>query len=95
MKIYLLIIAAVVGMCIGTGSTLAITNAVKPVLSCPACPPAPPCNCPPATEVNLANFDVEKFNNKKGAFTYAPSLNNVTVRLDCKDSVLIKQLIKK
>jgi hypothetical protein len=60
----------------------------------PEIPPCPDCKCPPAVEVDLQNFDLGKLNNKKGSFTYAPSLHNVTVKIDASDSVLIKQILK-
>jgi hypothetical protein len=43
---YLIIIACAVGIAIGSGGTLFISKAVKPVvkLSCPECPEQKPCN---------------------------------------------------
>jgi hypothetical protein len=53
----------------------------------------PPCECPPTTEVSLQTFDLSKLNNKRGNFTYAPSLNNVTVVIRPeRDSTLLKEL---
>lgn len=58
---------------------------------------AVPCNCPPAAVLHLApDFDVTKINNKKGTFDYSPTTNfeNVTVVIECKDSVLLRQILK-
>jgi hypothetical protein len=53
----------------------------------------PDCNCPPAVELN--NFDLEKINNKKGGhFHLHNTLSNVTIKIEAKDSVLIKQLLR-
>lgn len=87
---YLLPLVAILGMAAGSAGTVVLTKAVKPRIEIPPCPA---CNCPPATEVQLQNFDVEKLNNKKGNFTYSPSLNNVTVKITCADSTLLKQLL--
>lgn len=89
---YLLPIVAILGMAAGSFGTVILTKAVKPRIEIPACPA---CNCPPATEVQLQNFDVEKLNNKKGNFTYSPSLNNVTVKITCSDSTLLRQLLNR
>lgn len=79
-----------VAVAIGFGLAVGVQRmAPAPVISVPACPACPTC---PAT-VSLQNFDLDKLNNKKGTFTYSPSLKDVTVVIDCKDSVLIKQLL--
>lgn len=92
MSKYILIIALAVGIAVGSAGTLFISKAIKPVINIPACPP---CNCPPATEVKLQDFDLDKLNNKKGNFTYAPQLNNVRVIIESKDSLMLKQLLRK
>jgi len=53
---YLIIIAAVAGIGIGSGGTLLITKAVKPEVKveCPACPD---CNCPEQKPCNGIDFD--------------------------------------
>jgi hypothetical protein len=57
------------------------------------CPEIPACNCPAAVELN--NFDLEKINNKKGGqFHLHNTLSNVTIKIEAKDSVLIKQLLR-
>lgn len=53
---YLLIIAAVVGIAVGSGSTLLITKAVKPVIKL-TCPKSPDCNCPEQKPCNGIDFD--------------------------------------
>lgn len=60
----------------------------------PAPVKCPDCKCPPSTQVDLQNFDLDKLNNKKGHFTYSPSLNNVTVKIEMKDSALFKQMLR-
>jgi hypothetical protein len=57
-------------------------------------PPCPACNCPPATEVHLADFDVEKLNNKKGTFNYNPSISNVRIVIEARDSAVFKEMIR-
>lgn len=57
-----------------------------------------PCTCPPAAVLHLApEFNPEKFNNKKGSFEYSPTteISNVTIVIDCQDSVLLKKLVQK
>jgi hypothetical protein len=44
--------------------------------------------CPPA--VTLQAFDLQKMNNRRGNFTYAPVLDNVILVVDCKDSLFRK-----
>jgi hypothetical protein len=57
------------------------------------CPEIPACNCPASVELN--NFDLEKINNKKGGhFHLHNELSNVTIKIEAKDSVLIKQLLR-
>lgn len=56
--------------------------------------PCPACNCPPAVEVKLAEFDVEKINNKRGTFNYNPTISNARIVIESKDSTLLKQLLK-
>lgn len=89
---FILPIVAALGIAVGSAGTVMLTKAVTPRIEIPECPA---CNCPPATEVQLQNFDVNKLNNKKGNFTYSPSLNNVTVKITCADSALLKQLLKR
>jgi hypothetical protein len=59
--------------------------------------PCPPCKleCPPATEVNLQTLDMEGLKRIKGDFNYSPSLSNVVVKINCQDSTLLKELLKK
>lgn len=59
--------------------------------------PCPPCEltCPPATEVNLQTLDMEGLRRIKGDFNYSPSLSNVIVKINCPDSVLLKEMLKK
>lgn len=60
--------------------------------------PCPACSCPPAAVLHLApEFNPEKFNNKKGSFEYSPTteISNVTIVIDCADSVLLKKLVQK
>lgn len=91
-KIFI-IVAAVLGIAVGSGGTLAISKAVTPKIIIPACPQAPPCNCPAAISL-IGGMDIQRLNNKKGEFTYSPTLTDVTVILDCSDSVLLKQIAK-
>ena len=84
---YIIPIVAIV--CFGGGSLFGTKVLAPAPIEIPKCPD---CSCPPATEVSLQNFDLDKLNNKRGNFTYAPSLHNVTVRIDAKDSALIRQL---
>lgn len=93
MKNPILILAVILGMAAGSGGTLFIAKMIKPKIEIPACPQCPA--CPPATEVKLQDFDVEKINNRKGSFTYSPQLHNVTIRIEQKDSVLLKSLLRK
>jgi hypothetical protein len=44
----------------------------------------PDCNCPPAVELNK----------KGGQFHLHNTLSNVTIKIEAKDSVLIKQLLR-
>lgn len=92
MSKYILIIAVSVGIAIGTGGTLFISKAIKPVINVPECPS---CNCPPAAEVSLQNFDLDKLNNKKGTFHLHNNISNVQIKIEAKDSVLMKQLLKR
>lgn len=64
------------------------TKVLAPKIVIPSCPA-----CPPSTEVSLQNFDVTKLKNK-GTFTYAPQLNNVVIKIETKDSSLLKQMLK-
>ncbi len=84
---YIIILVTVVAF--GGGTVLG----TKIVPKCPDCKPTlnvPPC---PAA-VSLQNFDMDKMNNKKGNFTYSPQLHNVTVKIEAKDSLLVKQLLR-
>lgn len=49
--------------------------------------PCPACNCPPAVEVKLNEFDPGKINNKKGSFSYAPH-NTITGTIIVSDSTI-------
>jgi hypothetical protein len=49
--------------------------------------------CPDA--VSLQTFDLSKLNNKKGNFSYAPQLHDVTIQLNCSDSTFARELLKK
>lgn len=84
---YFIIIAAALGLAAGSGGTLLITKAVKPKIEIPACPP---CNCPPAAVVELGNFDMDKLNNRRGNFTFAPNFQNPVIYMNCVDSVHLK-----
>ncbi len=78
---------------IGSVATLRISKAVKPTIEIPACP-ACECNCPPATEVKLQTLDMDALKRIKGDFVYNPSLSNVSIKIEAKDSLLLKQLLK-
>lgn len=84
------LVAAVIGNLSGVfiGVRIGSKAAREAVLPCPAC------SCPPAVEVNLADFDVDKINNKKGTFNYNPTLSNVRIVIEAKDSTLLKNLLK-
>lgn len=83
----LLIVSALIGLVIGGASSVAVVRATREQpLPCPAC------NCPAA--VSLQNFDLDKLNNKKGTFSYSPQLHGVTIKIESKDSVLLKQILK-
>lgn len=79
----------IVGIAIGVGATLVITKAVQPVI-----PPCPSLTCPPATEVNLQTLDLDALKRIKGDFVYSPSLSNVSIKIEAKDSLLLKELFK-
>ena len=82
------IIAVAVGIAIGSGGTLLISKAIKPKIVIPKCP-----QCPPATQVKMATFDLTKLNNRKGTFNYNPHLENVTVIVTpCDSTGLYNQL---
>lgn len=53
---YLIIVACAVGIAIGSGGTLFISKAVKPVVKL-SCPKAPDCNCPEQKPCNGIDFD--------------------------------------
>lgn len=89
MKI-IIAITAIVSLLIGTGLTLAITKAVRPVI--PACPA---CNCPPSAEVDLGVMNMDQLKKIKGNFTNTQTFSNVTVKINCEDSVLLMKLIHK
>jgi hypothetical protein len=62
---------------------------------CPDCNPQLSCPqivCPET--VQLQSFDTDKINNKKGHFHLHNELSNVTIKIEAKDSVLIKQLLR-
>jgi hypothetical protein len=82
---------ALAGLRVGSVGTMWISKAIKPEIKL-SCPPAPPCNCPAAVE--LQSFDLSKLNNKKGNFTYSPQLHDVRIVIESKDSVLVKQILK-
>lgn len=92
MKTYLI---AGIFFILGLGTTAGIAKFVIPK---PApCPECPECklSCPPATEVNLQTLDMEGLKRIKGDFVYSPALSNVVIRIEAKDSLLIKELLKK
>lgn len=62
-----------------------------PELTCPELT-CPDCVCPPA--VSMQTFDPEKINNKRGEFHLHNSLSNVTIKIEAKDSLLLKQLLR-
>lgn len=88
---YLTIIVALVAFAGG-----AIFDAKVLTKKCPPCeikcPEIPDCVCPPA--VSLQNFDPEKLNNKKGQFHLHNTLSNVTIKIEAKDSLLVKQILR-
>ncbi len=89
---YLIIVVGAACLAAGAGGTLWITKAVKPEIKL-QCPKAPDCNCPAAVELN--NFDLEKINNKKGGqFHLHNTLSNVTIKIESKDSLLLKQILR-
>lgn len=66
MNIYGWIFGALLGVIGGGGGAVAIMKASRQ--------PCPACNCPPATEINLQQFDPGKIVNRKGTFTYSPQI---------------------
>jgi len=58
----------------------------------PAIPPCPA--CPPAAIVELQNFAPDKIKGIR-AFTYAPQMHNVSIRIDAQDTALIKAIAKR
>jgi hypothetical protein len=91
MKNPILIIAVVVGCLLGSASTLFIAKMIKPKIVIPSCPA---CNCPPSTEIKLQELDMDNLRRIKGDFNYNPSLSNVTIKIEAKDSVMMKQILK-
>jgi len=87
----LLIAVALGGIAFGGAGATLIHKMIQPKIVIPPCPTCP--SCPPAVSL-LGGSNFEKFNNKKGEFTYSPQINNPTVVLDCSDSVLLKQIAK-
>lgn len=55
------------------------------------CPEIPACSCPPAVE--MQSFDLDKLNNKKGNFHLHNTINNPVIRIESKDSALVKQIL--
>jgi hypothetical protein len=93
----ILIVAAIcllTGGGIGSVATLRISKAVKPTIEIPACPACPNLSCPPSTEVKLQTLDMDALKRIKGDFVYNPSLSNVSIKIEAKDSLLLKQLLK-
>jgi len=86
MNIYGIIFAGLIGLIGGGGAAVAIMKATNR--------PCPACNCPPATEINMQQFDPGKIINRKGTFTYAPQieLHNVTLKLDCQDTLIVPKI---
>lgn len=74
---------------IATGATVVKYTQPKPA-PIPDCV----CNCPPATEVSLQSLDLEALKKIKGDFNYNPSLSNVVIKIESKDSLLVKSLLK-
>lgn len=48
--------------------------------------------CPPAVE--MQSFDLDKLNNKKGNFHLHNTINNPVIRIESKDSALVKQILR-
>jgi hypothetical protein len=86
-----IIIAAFIGLILGSSIGGGVAKLTQPEI--PACPTCPA--CPPATEVKFQELDLENLRKLKGDLHYAPQLSNVVVKIDCKDSVLLKQLLRK
>lgn len=92
-------IAAIVGLAIGGGTVHTITNAAHQhamdALIKQHQQAIASFKCAPTSVVELApDFDVEKLNNKKGSFSYAPQtkFDNVTIILGCQDSTLLRAM---
>lgn len=58
----------------------------------PPCPKCPDLQCPPA--VSLNSFDAEKLNNKKGNFHLHNNISNVQLKIEAKDSTMLKALLR-
>lgn len=95
------LIFIVIGMAVGTAGTIGVTKLFKPEkinydkireVMAEEIKKVPKTECPAAVE--LQSFDLSKLNNKKGNFTYAPQLHDVQIRIESKDSTLLKQLLK-
>ena len=85
---YLLPLAAIISF--AGGSFFGVKVLTK---KCPDCEvKCPDVICPPA--VSLQTFDPEKLNNKKGNFHLHNTLSDVTIVIEAKDSLLIKQLLR-
>lgn len=57
----------------------------------PACPPAPPCICPPTTAVDLQSFSADKIKGIR-TFTYSPSISGTILIVT--DSITYKKLME-
>lgn len=86
-----LIIGAVVFTAIGSGGTVILGKLMRPKIEIPKCPD---CNCPPATSVELQSLSLEDLKKVRGNFTYSPHLSNVMIKIESKDSLLVKSLLK-
>lgn len=84
MNIYGWILGALLGVIGGGGGAVAIMKATQK--------PCPACNCPPATEINLQQFDPGKIINRKGTFVYSPQieLRGSFIIVGAQDSTLVK-----
>ena len=88
---YLIPLVAIVGF--AGGSLFGVKALTKKCPPCEIkCPEIPDCSCPPV--VSLQTFDPEKLNNKKGNFHLHNTLSDVTIVIEAKDSLLIKQLLR-
>lgn len=88
---YITLIVAVIAFAGGAVFDAKLLSKKCPDLKCPELQ-CPDCNCPAA--VSMQTFDPEKINNKRGEFHLHNSLSNVTIKIESKDSLLLKQLLR-